>query len=313
MNNYTVFIDGEEGTTGLKIKDYFKLRDDIDLLHIDERKRKNPEERLRFIRKSDVAFLCLPDAASKEIAAMASINDIIIDTSTAHRTMEDWAYGLPELCSGQREKIKNSTRIAVPGCHATGFILAVRPLIELQILNKDYPFSCHSITGYSGGGKKMIADYESCEATKDLLSPRQYGLMQTHKHLPEMKKMSQIDYEPIFNPIVANYFSGMLVSVPICTRFMKSSMTVDNLRKLYTKYYVHSNFVKVANDDGEIESGFLASNKLAGRNDVQLYVYGNDDRIMVAARYDNLGKGASGAAIQCMNILLGLPEETGLL
>ena len=314
---HKIFIDGREGTTGLKIDEYLKSRKDIEILHIAPEKRKDLQERIKFAKKADVTFLCLPDIASKELVENLPKKVKIIDASTAHRTNPDWVYGLPELAPNQREKIKATTRIAVPGCHASGFILLVKPLIENGILNRDYPFSCTSITGYSGGGKNMIAEYEN-QTSKNiaLSSPRQYGLMQTHKHLPEMMKITDITEPPIFTPIVANFFNGMLVSIPIKLNLLKKNPNQPNLneiKEIYKSYYKNQPMIQIVEDAMEIENGFLCANALANRNDVEIFIYGNEDRMILSARYDNLGKGASGAAVQCMNILLGIEETTGLV
>ncbi len=318
--SFSVFIDGSEGTTGLRIHEYFEDRDDIEVIPIDPQLRKNVHERARLINSADASFLCLPDVASREIVEYIDPSARVLDTSTAHRVSPDWTYGLPELCPGQREKIAASNRVAVPGCHATGFIVLARPLVSLGIVDSGYPFSCHSVTGYSGGGKKMIAQYEGDEKDEkglhagepELQSPRQYGLTQTHKHLPEMTAMACIDRPPLFNPIVADYFSGMVASVPLHVELMKKEMSLEDVRDAFSEYYEGQPMISVMPAEAT-ESGFLGSNALSGRNNLEIYVYGNDDRIMLASRYDNLGKGASGAAVQCMNIMLGLDETTGLL
>ncbi|WP_027399552.1 N-acetyl-gamma-glutamyl-phosphate reductase [Anaerovorax odorimutans] len=310
---YKVFIDGQEGTTGLKIFERFQHRDDIDVITIESEKRKDLKRRLEMMKKADITFLCLPDTASKEIIAEAPISARVLDTSTAHRTNKDWVYGFPELNKEQRKLIKESNRVAVPGCHATGFISLVNPLIKLGIANKDYPFTCHSITGYSGGGKKMIAEYESSDRDNELNSPREYGLSLKHKHLKEMKAITGIDYAPVFSPIVADYYSGMLASVPIHTRMLNKKITPKELHELLSEYYSNQNFVKVKAYGKEPESGLLGSNNLSGKNTLEIFVFGNEEQILLAARYDNLGKGASGAAMQCMNIMLELPEQTGLI
>ena len=306
---YKVFIDGAEGTTGLKIHEYFSRRDDIELLKIDSSRRKDLEERLSFIKKADISFLCLPDSASREIAAAAPAECRILDTSTAHRTDSGWVYGMPELCRGQREKIKESNRVAVPGCHATGVIMLIKPLIESGLAGDDYLFSAFSLTGYSGGGKKMIAAYESdgrCEKD-ELESPRQYGISQSHKHIPEIVAMTGLKTPPAFIPVVADYYSGMEVTVPV----KGLNAGVAEVKKIFFEYYEGQKMVEVKEslDDG----GFIAANKLQGPNKLNITVTGNDENILLVALYDNLGKGASGAAIQNMNIMLGLDEEKGLV
>jgi len=304
-----VYIDGQEGTTGLKILERFEGRSDIALLKIDPEKRKDNAERKRLIHQSDITFLCLPDAAAVEAVALAEgSNTRIIDASTAHRTNPDWAYGFPELSAAHREKIKNSKRIAVPGCHASGFISLVYPLIEAGAISPDTLLTCHSLTGYSGGGKKMIAEYEDAEPDVALESPRQYGLNQNHKHLKEMKAITGINAFPAFCPIVADYYSGMLVTVPLF-REQLNDVTIEDIKKIYANKY-HSDIVKYKDEIGE--NGFICSNKLSFDDSMEIFVEGNEDRILLMSRYDNLGKGASGAAIQNMNILLGTDEKTGL-
>ena len=306
--NYKVFIDGAEGTTGLRIHEYFRNRPDIEVLQIEERLRKDPDARLAKIRQADVTFLCLPDAAAQEIAAMAPQDARLIDTSTAHRVSEEWVYGLPELCAGQREKIRESCRIANPGCHATGAILLLRPLIESGVIDPAGPVSVTSLTGYSGGGKKMIAAYEDGERqAADLRSsPGQYGITQQHKHIPEIVKMAGLAARPAFIPVVADYYSGMAVTVPLFRKDLKGS--VEDIKQVYREQY-HSAVVHYE----EYEDGMIAGNALSGRDDMKITVAGNDERILLISVFDNLGKGASGAAIQNMNILLGLDETTGLV
>lgn len=308
---YKIFIDGQEGTTGLRILDRLKARRDIELLTIDQENRKNIKVRLAYMAQADITFLCLPDAAAKEIIELADPTHRILDTSTAHRTHPDWVYGLPELGQTQREKIRKAKRVAVPGCHATGFVLLAKPLTALGILSEDYPFVCHSITGYSGGGKNMIAQYESLERAQQLSSPRQYGLTQNHKHLPEMNKFSQTQCPPIFHPVVGDFYSGMLFTLSLHGGLMKKKLTISDLCKVFQDYYKDQPLIEVLEEDGN--GGFLAANTLAGCDNLQIFVLGQEERITLAARYDNLGKGASGAAIQCMNLMLGLPEETGLI
>ena len=308
-----IFIDGSEGTTGLRIHERIAARDDIELLTIDPEKRKDPEERKKLINASDITFLCLPDAASIEAVALAEENVRIIDASTAHRTLPGWSYGFPELSPVFRENIKNGNRIAVPGCHASGFIACVYPLVSSGILPADYPVSSFSLTGYSGGGKKMIAQYEGEERSVLLDAPREYALSQKHKHLKEMKAITGLQSEPLFTPIVADYYSGMVVSVPLYTKLLSKSHTAESLHAFFEGYYKDSAFVTVAPFGAEAEdSGFLAGNKLSGWDGMKIYVTGNDERIMVSAVFDNLGKGASGAAIQCFNIMTGAPESYGL-
>ncbi len=310
---YKIFIDGQEGTTGLKIRKRLQGREDLELLAISEENRKNTEARLEMMKHADITFLCLPDAASREIAAMADKNLRILDTSTAHRTDKRWVYGFPELNGIQRHEIRQSNRVSVPGCHATGFIALVRPLVSLNIIDKDYPFTCHSITGYSGGGKNMIAQYEGEGRDGSLGSPRQYGLDQNHKHLAEMTAMTEICSAPAFHPIVADYYSGMLVTVPLHGRMLKEKLKPDELRQELAKYYRDCKAIKVREAGEKPADGFMAAGALADTDGLELFVLGNGEQLSLMARYDNLGKGASGAAIQCMNIMLDLPEDKGLV
>lgn len=309
-----VFIDGSEGTTGLRIFERFAERDDIELLKISSELRKDPEEIKKFINASDITFLCLPDAAAREAVAMVENDNVrIIDTSTAHRTEEGWAYGYPELSKAHRDAIKNGKRVAVPGCHATGFITLVYPLIAGGILPSSYPVASFSLTGYSGGGKKMIAAYESDSRDIELDSPREYALGQTHKHLKEMKKITGLDREPLFSPIVSDYYSGMVVSVPFYADMLNGSHTPESIHKYFAEYYAGEKFIKVMPFGKEADySGFLGGNGCSGWDGMEIYVTGNEERILVSSRFDNLGKGASGAAIQCLNIMLGCDEAKGL-
>lgn len=302
-----VFIDGSAGTTGLRIADRLAQRQDIELLKLTEELRKDPAARRDALFSADVAFLCLPDQAAMEAVALAEGSKVkIIDTSTAHRTNDGWVYGFPEL-SGQREKIAASSRIANPGCHASGFVALVAPLVQAGILHADARLSCFSLTGYSGGGKKMIAEYESPDRNPLLKGPRQYALTQQHKHLKEMVKLCGLESTPIFCPIVADFYSGMEVSVPLFAQDIKGSAA--DIRSLYKAYYAQG---LVRYDDTPDPDGLLSAAAFSGRDDMQVSVTGNEDRIVLTARFDNLGKGASGAAIQNMNILLGLEEATGL-
>ncbi len=308
-----VFIDGSEGTTGLRIHERFSQRDDIELLTISAELRKDPEERKRLINSSDITFLCLPDAAAMESVSLVE-NDhvVIIDTSTAHRTNEGWAYGFPELSNEHRSAIKNGKRIAVPGCHATGFISLVYPMVAGGFMPADYPVSAFSLTGYSGGGKKMIAAYEAEGKTQDLYAPREYALTQQHKHLKEMKKIAGLSRTPLFSPIVDDYYSGMVVTVPLYTDMLKDA-TVDGVRAFFKEFYKEQKFITVADADDEIAStGFISGNQLSGYDGLKIYITGNEDRILLTSQFDNLGKGASGAAMQCMNIVLGCDEAKGL-
>ena len=310
-----VFIDGKEGTTGLKIFERFANRNDLEILEISEEKRKDPVEKAKMINASDYTFLCLPDAAAVESAALCTNpNTVIIDASTAHRTNPAWAYGFPELDKSFREKIATSKRIANPGCYASGSIAILYPLVKSGILPKDYPVVIHAVSGYSGAGKKAIAQYEAEGRNPELDSPRLYALTQQHKHLPEIKIISGLDFEPVFNPYVCDYFQGMTVTVGLHSRLLSKKVTAKDVWEMFSKHYEGSRFVKVAGfmGEGTLPEQFIPANTLANTNDMQIFVYGNDDRIMVTTRFDNLGKGASGAAVQCFNISLGIDEGTGL-
>lgn len=309
-----VFIDGSEGTTGLRINERFQNRDDIELLRIDPELRKDSEERKKIINMSDVTFLCLPDEAAREAVALAeNENVVIIDASTAHRTEEGWAYGFPELSDEHKTAIQNGKRIAVPGCYATGFISLVYPLITGGILPKDYPVSCFAISGYSGAGKKTIAAYECKDRPKELSSGREYALAQQHKHLKEMRKITGLERTPLFSPIIDDYYSGMVVSVQLYADMLAKKETPVLLLNYYEEYYKNQQFIKVSAVDDEIaSSGFLAGNGLSGWDGLKIYVTGNEERIVISSQFDNLGKGASGAAIQCMNLILGCDEAKGL-
>ena len=311
-----IFIDGSEGTTGLRINERFEGRDDIEIMKISSDLRKDPEERKKFINASDITFLCLPDAASREaVALIDSDNDhtVIIDASTAHRTEKGWAYGLPELGTEFRENIKNGKRIAVPGCYASGFAMMVYPLVKLGIIGDDYPVAVSALSGYSGAGKKAIAVYESPEKPTDFFAPRQYALSQQHKHLKEMQAISGLKRPPLFTPVVDDYYSGMIVSFPIYADLMKKKMSPQEVREELAKFYDGERFIKVMPfGDEEKLGGFLSANEFSGKDDARISVTGNEDRILLCAVFDNLGKGASGAAVQCMNIVLGCDEAKGL-
>lgn len=309
---YKIFIDGNQGTTGLRLFDRLKTRDDIELLTISDELRKDKDERRRLINMSDITFLCLPDEASKESVSLCD-NDhtVIIDTSTAHRTNPDWAYGFAELSNEHRAKIASSKRIAVPGCHASGFISIVYPLIASGIMPDDYPCVCHSLTGYSGGGKKMINDYEN-EKTDDLFAPRQYGLTQNHKHLKEMKAITGLSDHPVFTPIVDDYYSGMATTVPLFTKLLNKK-TVSEIHAMFDEYYKDSQFIEVLPlHGGETPVTMISANEMSGKDSMKILVSGNDERVFITSVFDNLGKGASGAAVQCMNISMGIDEKTSL-
>ncbi len=311
-----VYIDGQEGTTGLKILERFEGRNDIEIIRISEEKRKDSAERARLINSADYVFLCLPDEASREAVSFVDNDHVrIIDASTAHRTNPDWAYGFPELSAKHREKITKSNRVAVPGCYASGFASIVYPLVSNGIIPADFPVFAYATSGYSGAGKKAIAVYEGEDKPYEFNSPRQYALSQQHKHLPEMKAVSGLEYTPMFNPIICDYFSGMVVSVPIQTRQLANPVTAEQVHAMYEKHYAGSKMVEVMPlmNIEEQKSFFLASNTLSGVNKLQVFVFGNDEQILLCARLDNLGKGASGAAVQCLNIMMGIDETTGLV
>lgn len=306
-----IFIDGSAGTTGLRIAERLDKRRDIELIRLPEELRKDASARRDAINSADIVFLCLPDDAARESAAMVkNDNTVIIDTSTAHRTAEGWTYGFPEI-GGRREVIKTAKRIANPGCHASGFISLVAPLTEAGIIKPDTNISCFSLTGYSGGGKKMIADYENPQADEDyrklLTGPRMYGLSQSHKHLPEMVKVCGLANAPIFCPIVGNFYAGMEVTVSLFADDV--SVGIDEIKKIYADYYKEGLIKYTENAD---EAGFVSAAAFAGRDNMQVSIFGNDERILLVSRFDNLGKGASGAAIQNMNIVMGIDETTGL-
>lgn len=304
-----VFIDGKEGTTGLQIYQRLAARDDVELIVLGEELRKDVSARKECINGADVVFLCLPDAAAKESVSLCENGKTkIIDASTAHRTVDGWAYGFPELGKEFKADIANSTRIANPGCHASGFISLVYPLVKAGILPADYPLVAHSVTGYSGGGKKMIAEYENEGRDIQLDSPRQYGLTLTHKHLPEMAKVCGLSKTPIFNPIVADFYCGMCVTVPLFSDLLKEKMTVAKTKEFFKDFYQGQRFIEVSNE----EEKYLAANPFAGTNRMQIFVGGNDGQLLLCSRFDNLGKGASGAAVQNMNIALGLAEDAYL-
>lgn len=309
-----VFINGQAGTTGLRIKDRLKSRDDIELLEISEDKRKDSDEIKKFINESDITFLCLPDDAAKEAVTLLDKDNThtkIIDASTAHRTNPDWAYGFPELSADFRKNIETNRLIANPGCYASGFISIVYPLIAHGIIDKNYPLTCFAVSGYSGGGNKAIAQYESDEREKELDSPRQYALTQTHKHLKEMKAITGIERLPIFSPMICDYKCGMVVSIPLFTDMLAKNISPDEVRDILAAHYENSKFVKVR-PKGFIEN-MIGANNFEGKDDMEIEVNGNEDRFVITSRFDNLGKGASGAAIQCMNIACGIEEEKSLV
>ena len=305
-----VFIDGSAGTTGLRIFERLSSRDDVEILSLPEEKRKDPAARKEMINKADVVFLCLPDDAARESVSLVENPDtVVIDASTAHRTLPDWAYGFPELSAAHEKKILSSKRIAVPGCHASGFIALVYPLVEAGFLSENALLTCHSITGYSGGGKKMIAEYESEDRNELLNAPRQYALGQQHKHLKEMSAMTGLKNAPMFSPIVADFYSGMTVTVPLFkAQFLKGG--AEEIKALYRKKYDNAFVQYTENLD---ENGLISGLAVAGRDCMKVTVAGNDERILLIAGYDNLGKGASGAAVECMNMAIGAERTKGLV
>jgi len=303
-----VFIDGSAGTTGLRIRERLAARNDLELILLPEERRKDPSARAEALNTAKVSFLCLPDDAAREAVSLVENPDaVIIDTSTAHRTAEGWTYGFPEL-KGQREKLLASRRIANPGCHASGFVSLVAPLVEAGLLKADVRLSCFSLTGYSGGGKKMIAAYEAGDRPDLFAAPRQYGLGQVHKHLPEMAAVCGLRNAPVFCPVVAPYYAGMEVTVPLTAD--DTAASPEEIREVYRAYYTSGLVCFAEKPD---EEGFLSAGAFAGRDDMEISVFGTDGRILLVSRFDNLGKGASGAAIQNMNLVLGVDETLGLI
>lgn len=309
-----IFIDGSEGTTGLRIHERFAGRDDVEILPIASELRKDVGERKRLINESDITFLCLPDAAARESVSLIENENVrIIDTSTAHRTEEGWAYGFPELSGEFRERIAKGKRIAVPGCYATGFISLVYPLIRSGILPKDYPVATVAMSGYSGAGKKAIAVYESKDRAPEFDAPREYALSQQHKHLKEMTKITGLQRTPLFSPMVCDYYSGMIVTLPLYTDLLNGKPSLQEVQEKLAAFYEGEPFIQVMPLGKEEETnGFLAGNARSGWDGLEIFVTGNEDRILISSRFDNLGKGASGAAIQCMNIVMGVDEKKGL-
>ena len=305
-----VFIDGSAGTTGLRIFERLSQRSDLELVTLTGDLRKDPEARKQALNSCDVAFLCLPDAAAMEAVSLIENDHVtVLDTSTAHRTNPDWAYGFPELGEGYLNKILSSKRIAVPGCHASGFIALVAPLVEAGILPEDVLLTAHSITGYSGGGKQMIARYEDEERDELLDAPRQYGLTQEHKHLKEIKAMCKLENAPVFCPIVSDFYSGMVMTVPVFASQLLPGKSVADIKAVYENMYCGP---MVTYKETMDEAGFMAGNGLSHKDIMEVTVCGNEERILLIARYDNLGKGASGAAVQCLNLVLGCDPTEGL-
>jgi N-acetyl-gamma-glutamyl-phosphate reductase len=313
---FKIFIDGREGTTGLQIQDRLESRPELKLLEIADQDRKNPAVKKQILNQADLVILCLPDEAARESVSLID-NDYtrVIDGSTAFRTAEGWVYGIPELNKEQRNRIRNAGRLVNPGCHATGFIMAVYPLMQTKVVPLDYPVFVQSLTGYSGGGKKLIARYESGQIPVDRLNgPNHYALTLKHKHLPEMQKVSGLKYPPFFTPIVANYYQGMVVSIPLLPRMLNKTVSARDVHGILSGYYQGESFVRVIPFESErfLDNGFLSPLECNGTNRIDLFVFGNDQQILIAARLDNLGKGASGAAVQNMNLMLGLEESAGL-
>ena len=311
---YRAFVDGQEGTTGLRIHEYLAQRDDIEVLRIDADKRKDAAERARLLNAADVAFLCLPDVAAKEAAALVTNpNTCLIDASTAHRTAPGWAFGLPELAASQRQLIRDSKRISNPGCHASAFILLLRPLVDAGLVPAALPVSASSITGYSGGGKKMIEQYEAGGDAR-LDAPRPYALGLGHKHVPEMMTHTGLTVKPIFMPIVGKFYKGLSVSVPLHLSDLPAGTTPESIQQAFEQRYAGERFIRVMplRDAATLESGFFDVTACNDTNRVDIFVFANDAQVILMARLDNLGKGASGAAVQSMNVHLGLDEAKGL-
>jgi len=305
-----VFINGSAGTTGLRLQERMRERRDVTLITISDEHRKNPEAVRECISQSDVTFLCLPDDAAREAVALADgLSCRILDTSTAHRTLSNWTYGFPELSGNQRAEIAASARVAVPGCHASGFISLLHPLISAGLIPGSYPVTCLSLTGYSGAGKIGIEQYESERVNPLLNSPREYGLTQAHKHLPEMVKICSLDSAPVFMPVIGDFYAGMLVTVPIHTGLLQKQYKLTDFQDVLSSHYADSKLITVMDTCDE---DMLAANALAGNDNLLIYVTGTDERVMLHALFDNLGKGASGAALQCFNIMTGADEATGL-
>ena len=312
MSKARVYIDGQSGTTGLQIFDRIGARDDLELLRIDEDKRHDLDERRKFINAADVVFLCLPDDGAREAVSLVENPDTcVIDASTAHRTADGWTYGFPELRPGQREAIAASKRIANPGCHATGLISCTAPLVQAGVLPADYPLTCYSLTGYSGGGKKMIAAYEADGRPASLDAPGIYGLTLAHKHIPEMQKACGLAQAPVFMPVVDDYYKGMATTIMLHNRLLRGCASAEQVHDVLVRHYEGQRLVSVAEYGSNGPT--IYANELAGTNELRIYVCGNDELTTVTALFDNLGKGASGAAVQNMNIVLGLDETTGLV
>jgi len=311
-----VFIDGQEGTTGLRLRDRLARRADVELVALPEHLRKDAAARRERLNAADVVFLCLPDAAAIEAAGMAERKSVrVLDASTAHRVAPGWVYGLPELSPAQRAAVTSAERVAVPGCHATGFVALVAPLVGLGILPPDCPVSAHSVTGYTGGGKRMIAEYEAAARPAALSGTRVYGLTLAHKHLPEMRQWAGLSNPPLFDPILGDFPRGMLVCVPLHARLLSGSAGPERVHDALAGHYAGSHLIEVAPFDPRSppDGGFLDPQALAGSDRMQLFVFGRAEQMLLVARLDNLGKGASGAAVQCFNLMTGAEEAAGLV
>jgi N-acetyl-gamma-glutamyl-phosphate reductase len=311
----TVFVDGQHGTTGLKIRERLAGRNDLEVIEIPQGKHKDPETRKKLLNEANIVFLCLPDDAARESVSLIKNKSVrVIDGSTAHRVAEGWVYGLPELQKEQRGLIRNSRRITVPGCHATGFVAMLFPLVARGIVAPDYPVTCHAVAGYSGGGKAMIADYENKNAPAYIKTPRPYSLALNHKHVPEMTKYAGLARPPIFAPTVVDVFNGEIISIPLIVSYLKKPLPAAGIREALAEHYAGEKFIRVMPypADDNLKNGFMTFTDCNGTNNLDIFVFGGEERVLLAARFDNLGKGASGAAVQNMNIVLGVPEDTGL-
>lgn len=312
---HKIFVDGQVGTTGLQIKERLAQRADLDVLEIDLDKRKDIDTRRKHLNDADIVFLCLPDQAAKESVTLITNNKTrVIDASTAHRTNPDWVYGLPELSKGHRKKIENARLVANPGCHATGFVLPLYPLIQKGIVPQDYPITSHSITGYSGGGRQLIEKYENGNSAVSLNAPSHYALGLKHKHVPEMQQKTGLKYQPHFTPVLGNYYQGMAVAIPLYSRLMERKYSAKDIQEVLATYYADEYFVHVMPFEAEnlLEEGRFNPMACNHSNKAEIFVFGHDEQTLLVTRLDNLGKGASGAAVQNMNIMLGIDERTGL-
>jgi N-acetyl-gamma-glutamyl-phosphate reductase len=311
----TVFIDGQHGTTGLKIQERLNIRKDIELIEIPEAERKDPQAKEKLLNEADIVFLCLPDDAARQSVSLIKNKAVcVIDGSTAHRVAAGWVYGLPELKKEQRSLIKNSKRITVPGCHATGFIAMLYPLVALGIVGPEYPVTCHTTAGYSGGGKAMIADYEGENVPEYIKNPRPYSLALNHKHIPEMTKITGLAHPPLFAPTVVDVYNGEIISIPLIVHQLNKKLEAAEIQKTLAKYYTGEQFIRVKPypADAHLKNGYMTFGDCNGTNYLDIFVFGDKEKILLSARFDNLGKGASGAAVQNMNIILGVDEATGL-